>query len=202
MPDGTILFQGTSRDVTARHNAREKLIYYSKFERLINEFSLKLMNATKDNLANIIKFIVDELGKFMQVDRAYIFDINYQNNTMSNTYEWCNNSISSQSEKLQNIPLSTLPWFMERINNNQDIVIENVSEMPEEAYVEKESLIAQEIKSLLVVPFNYDNTPQGLIGFDMVIEQTNWEQESINLLRLVSTLIISASKRITNQSNL
>ena len=39
MPDGTLLFQGISRDVTARHNSREKLMYYSKFERLINEIS-------------------------------------------------------------------------------------------------------------------------------------------------------------------
>ena len=201
LPDGTILFQGISRDVTASQNAREKLIYYANFERLINEFSLKLMNATSKNLSEIIKFIVDELGNFMKVDRAYIFDINYQNNTMSNTYEWCKDGISSQMKELQNISLPTVPWLMDRINNNQDIVIEKVSEMPEEAYTEKESFTAQEIKSLLAVPLIYANKTQGLIGFDMVKKQTYWEQESINLLHLVGTLIISASNRITNQSN-
>lgn len=202
LSDGTVIFQGVTRDVTARHNAREKLIYYSNFERLINEFSLKLMNATTDNLSKKIKFIVDELGKFMLVDRVYIFDINYQNNTMSNTYEWCNDNVSSQMEKLQNLSLSTFPWWMEKINNNQDIIIEKVSEMPEEAFAEKENLTTQEIKSLLVVPFIYDKKPIGFIGFDMLTERTAWEQESINLLRLVSTLIISARERIANQSNL
>ncbi|MBE0688234.1 MAG: PAS domain S-box protein [Anaerolineaceae bacterium] len=202
LSDGTVLFQGVSRDVTARHNAREKLIYYSNFERLINEFSLKLMNATSGNLSEIIKFIVDELGKFMQVDRAYIFDFDYQNNTMSNTFEWCNEGISSQIKELQNLSLPAFPWIMERITNNQDIIIEKVSEIPEEAYAEKESFIAQEIKSLLIVPFIYNDKAQGLIGFDMVKEQTSWEHEAINLLRLISTLIISASSRIANQSNL
>lgn len=201
LPDGTLLFQGISRDVTARNKAREKLIYYSNFERLINEFSLKLMNATSKNLSEIIKFIVDELGKFMHVDRAYIFDINYQNNTLSNTYEWCKDGISSQMKELQNISLLTVPWLMDRINNNQDIVIEKVSEMPEEAFAEKDSFTAQEINSLLVVPLIYANKAQGLIGFDMVKEQIFWEQESINLLRLVGTLIISAINRIANQSN-
>jgi transcriptional regulator with GAF, ATPase, and Fis domain len=201
LPDGTILFQGISRDVTTRQNAREKLIYYANFERLINEFALKLMNATSKNLSEIIKFIVDELGKFMHVDRAYIFDINYQNNTLSNTYEWCKDGISSQMKELQNISLLTVPWLMDRINNNQDIVIEKVSEMPEEAFAEKDSFTAQEINSLLVVPLIYANKAQGLIGFDMVKEQIFWEQESINLLRLVGTLIISAINRIANQSN-
>jgi transcriptional regulator with GAF, ATPase, and Fis domain len=156
------------------------------------------MKTNSENLSETINSIIEELGNFMQVDRSYIFDINNKNNTMSNIFEWCNQGVSSQIEQLQSIPLSSIPWWMEQMNNNLDIILDDVSTLPEEASLEKELLIAQEIKSLLAVPFVYNNKAMGLIGFDMVKKSTNWEQESINLLRLVSAMIISTRDRFRN----
>ncbi len=50
LADGTVLFQGASRDVTDRHYDREKLIYFSNFEGLINELSLKLLTSIPQNI--------------------------------------------------------------------------------------------------------------------------------------------------------
>lgn len=200
LPDGTILFQGTVWDITEQRTSKEKLEYYYNFESLIIDISLKLMIANSENFSETINFIVKELGKFMQVDRSYIFDINYKNNTMSNTFEWCAEDVSSQIDSLQDIPLSRIPWLMERVNNNLDIVLDQVNELPVEASPEKEMLLVQGIKSLLVVPLIYNTKVMGLIGFDMVKKSTNWEQESINLLRLVSAMIISTLERFMNNN--
>jgi PAS domain S-box-containing protein len=198
LPDGTLLFQGTVWDITEQRLSNEKLEYYYNFESLLIQISLKLMKTNSENLSETINSIIEELGNFMQVDRSYIFDINNKNNTMSNIFEWCNQGVSSQIEQLQSIPLSSIPWWMEQMNNNLDIILDDVSTLPEEASLEKELLIAQEIKSLLAVPFVYNNKAMGLIGFDMVKKSTNWEQESINLLRLVSAMIISTRDRFRN----
>ncbi|MDO9087662.1 MAG: PAS domain S-box protein [Anaerolineaceae bacterium] len=198
LPDGTILFQGTVWDITEQRTSKEKLEYYYNFESLIIDFSLKLMIANSENFSETINFIVKELGKFMQVDRSYIFDFDHERQTLSNTFEWCAEGVSPQIDQLQDIQMSSIPWLMERVNNNLNIVLDQVNELPEEASQDKESLIAQGIKSLLVVPFVYNNKAMGLIGFDMVKKSTNWEQESINLLRLISAMIISTRDRFRN----
>lgn len=199
--DGTILYQGTSRDVTERHINQEKLIFYSKFESAINEFSLKLLKSTPENINETIQFIVNELGKMMQVDRAYIFSFDHKEHTMSNTFEWCHSGVSPMIDQLQNMKFSDNFWWMKRINNHQEIVLNRISELPPEAAVEKENLRAQGIKSLLVVPLIYEGRAMGFIGFDMVYQETHWEQKSINLLHFISAIIMSTMPRFVHKSN-
>lgn len=195
LPDGSRLYQGIFRDVTGRYVAREKLQYYSNFERLINEIAIRLMDSTPQAASSELQFTINELGKFMHVDRSYIFDIDHKKNTMSNIYEWCRQGIPPMIDHLQNLPLSLFPWWMEQMNNNNEIVLNNLDDAPKAADHEKNILIDQGIKSLLVVPLFHQGKPQGFIGFDMVNSHTHWEQESINLLRLVSSMIISTFKR-------
>lgn len=201
LSDGTILYQGTSRDVTERHINQEKLIFYSNFESAINEFSLKLLKATPENINEIIQFIVDELGKIMRVDRAYIFGFDHKERTMSNTFEWCHSGVSPMIDQLQNMHFSDYFWWMKRLNNHQEIVLNRVSELPPEAASEKENITAQGIKSLLAVPLICNGKVKGFIGFDMVNQETHWEQKSINLLRLISAMIMSTRERIINDLN-
>lgn len=199
LADGTVLFQGASRDVTERHYAREKLLFYSHFEGLINEISLKLLKTNAQNFPESLEFIVHELGKILQVDRAYIFDFNKTKKTMTNTFEWCHSGVTPMIAKLQNVNISNFRWWMERINNLQEIVIESLSDLPEAAANERENLFDQDIKSLLVVPLIQAGEASGFIGFDMVREETHWEQESINLLRLVSAMIGSTLERMKDE---
>lgn len=200
MPDGTLLFQGISRDVTGRQKAREKLIYYSNFQGLVNEISLKLMNAKPENLSEILQDTVDVLGKFLQVDRSYIFNLDYSTQTMSNTIEWCNEGISSQMKVLQNLPFSMFPWWIQKMEKNQEISLETLDDLPPEEKDLKDILSSQDICSLLVVPMFNNGKTSGFIGFDMVKRSTHWENEAIHLLRLASAMITSTRERLEDLS--
>jgi len=196
MPDGTVLFQGISRDVTARHNAREKLIYYSNFEHLINEISLNLMNASSEDINQVLQNTVEALGEYMQVDRAYIFDFNDSEQTMSNTFEWCNKCITPQMDNLQNVPMTPYPWWINKMVNNEEITLDSLDELPAESAPIKDLLAQQDIISLLVVPMFNNGQASGFIGFDMVSNKTHWEAEAIHILRLASAMIVSTRERL------
>ena len=200
MPDGTLLFQGISRDVTARHNSREKLMYYSKFERLINEISLNLMNAKSENLPQILQNTVDELGKYMQVDRTYIFDFNTSDLTMSNTFEWCDEGVPSQIAVLQKLPFSMFPWWVEKMEKNEEITLDTLDDLPPHALNSREILASQEILSVMVVPMFNNGKASGFIGYDMVTKTRHWEKEAIQLLRLASAMITSTRERLEDLS--
>ncbi len=134
----------------------------------------------------------------MQVDRSYIFDINHKMKTMSNTFEWCQSGVPAMIEQLQNLNFSDLPWWMEKMDNQQEIILDSISGLPPQAAGEIEILTKLGVKSLLVVPLIYDGKAQGFIGFVTVNKETYWEQESINLLRLASTMIISTMERLVD----
>lgn len=199
LPDGTRLYQGIFRDVTGRHLAREKLLYYSKFERLINKIAIRLMDSTPETASSELEYTVEELGNFMQVDRSYIFDFDHKSGTMSNIYEWCREGIPPMIDHLQNLPFSLFPWWMDQMNKNLEIAQDDLAKAQIESEQEKTFLLDQGIKSLLVVPLFHQGKPQGFIGFDMVNNHTHWEEESINLLRLVSSMIISTFKRFLSE---
>jgi PAS domain S-box-containing protein len=200
LPDGTVLFQGVSRDVTERHNTREKLVYYSNFEHMINETSLKLMNANLENISEILQNIVNILGVYLQVDRSYIFDFNYTDQTMSNTFEWCNDGIRSEIANLQKLPFSEFPWWIQKMEKNQEISLETLDDLPPEEKDLKDFLSSQDIRSLLVVPMFNNGKTSGFIGFDMVTRTTHWENEVIQLLRIASAMITSTRERLVDLS--
>jgi transcriptional regulator with GAF, ATPase, and Fis domain len=201
LSDQTSLLQSVFRDVTARRKAREKLQYYSRFEKLIIEFSLRFMNAEENKMSELINYVIEELGKFMQVDRSYVFNLDHRTQTMSNTFEWCNQGIPSAMDDLQNVPFSIFPWWMEHLQQNLNITLDDIEEMPFTSEAERETFISQGIKSLLVVPIFYKGKAQGFIGFDMVNNYTHWEPEAINLLRIVSTMITSTFKKFFEKTN-
>ncbi len=55
-----------------------------------------------DNIDETINMILEVVGKQFNVSRVYIFENTEDGRYTSNTYEWCNEGISSQMAYLQN----------------------------------------------------------------------------------------------------
>ena len=49
---------------------------------------------------------------------------------MSNTNEWVAHGVTTHIQDLQNIPVQSMPWLMERIFKLEVIAITDVSTMP------------------------------------------------------------------------
>ena len=57
-----------------------------------------------------------------------------------------------EEDLLRQLPQDEIPWWYDSIKKGMDIVIHDVSKMPEEAKSEQHLLILQEVSSLLVIP--------------------------------------------------
>jgi GAF domain-containing protein len=158
------------------------------------------MNANLENISEILQNIVNILGVYLQVDRSYIFELDYSDQTMSNTFEWCNEGISPEMAYLQNLPFKVFPWWIQKMEKNQEISLETLDDLPPEEKVLKDFLSSQDIRSLLVVPMFNNGKTSGFIGFDMVTRSTHWEKEVIQVLRLASAMITSTRERLEDLS--
>jgi PAS domain S-box-containing protein len=127
------------------------------------------------------------LGEAMDVSRIYIFKVDQDRRTMSNTFEWVAPGIAPQKAALQDISWDAAPWWMEMICAGRVINCRDIEELPGDQ--EKKILRPQGIKSLLVVPFFLEGALYGFMGFDECRQHRQWLEEDVRLLKTISEIM-------------
>jgi len=193
-----LIMSGTHRDISDGKQKEEILEYNREFRNLLIEISSSFINLPSEEVEYSINNTLKRIGVFVGADRAYIFDFD-QNSTMtSNTYEWCNEGISSEIENLQNIPLPK-EW-VETFAAGKNMIIEDVSNLSD--VYNREILEQQGIKSLIAIPMIYKNNCVGFVGFDSVKNYHIYSEDELNLLKVFSELILNIRLRTENETEL
>lgn len=165
----------------------EKVKYQSSFQDFLLNLSTSFINLPLEQINPAINKSLEQMATFVEADRAYIFDYDFEKRTMTNTYEWCASGITPQIDMFQNAPIDTIPEWIEPHIRGEHILIEDTSSVPQ-SYL-RDSLESQEIKSLVTLPRIHENKCTGFIGFDAVRKLHPFNQGEIQLLKLFVTLL-------------
>jgi PAS domain S-box-containing protein len=190
------------KDITKFTQIERSLTFRLRFEELLTNLSFNFIRLNDENIDRAIEKALEQIGKFIRVDRSYLYLFSNNNKEMSLTNEWCNESMESRKNEFQKIDTSTFQWWMQKLLRFETILISSVPDMPQQALSEKELLMKQGVKSLIAVPMVYGNQLFGFIGFDSVNHYRRGDQESTKLLKMASSMIISAIKRRENEEAL
>ncbi|MDW7733469.1 MAG: PAS domain S-box protein [Methanolobus sp.] len=205
--EGRIADMAILRDVSERKKAEKDLKAYAEklvtsnaivkrkleLERVISYVSSVLVAPEDINIA--IEKCLERTGILCGASRVYLFTLNDDSSTMSNTHEWCSESVDSQKENLQGLPNDMFPWWMQKLHLGEIIHVTDVSLMPPEAANEKEILEMQEISSLIVLPLYINRRMSGFVGMDNVINTGEWSHDDIEILGTFANLVGSAIER-------
>ncbi len=175
-----------------RKRANEKLHQRLELEKLLATVSTDFISLGPREIDNGINGALARIGRFLDVDRSYVFWFSDDGTTMSNTHEWCAADVTSEMAALHHLPVETFPWWMERMKRFEPISIPCVADLPAEAGAERAILQAQAIQSLVVVPMTKEAALVGFIGFDSVRTPRTWPEEDITLLRLLGEMFANA----------
>lgn len=178
-----------------RKRTNERLQQRLELEKLLAALSTDFISLDPGQIDNGITAALARIGRFLGVDRSYVFWFSDDGALMSNTHEWCADGISSEMAGLQHLPIDTFPWWMERLKRFEPIGIPCVADLPSEAGAERAILQTQGIQSVIVVPMTQGNRLVGFIGFDAVREVRTWADEDITLLRILSEIFVNAWER-------
>jgi len=152
---------------------------------------------TELNAGEMLKF----LGELCKCERAYVFEIDYSNETISNTYEWCAKGITPQIEMLQNESIQIVDFWLDLFRQNKNVIIPDVEAIKTDAPSTYAVLKPQDVKSLVAVPIYLGNDVVGFLGVDNP-EKID-EDEIIPVLKKISSLFSfivkhrNAEKKIT-----
>ncbi|MHC1602543.1 MAG: PAS domain S-box protein [Methermicoccaceae archaeon] len=187
-------------NITERKKA-ERLIERSlELEKVITNISSRFVGAR--DMDDAIDTSLAEMGGVSGASRVYLFLLNEDRTTVSNTHEWCASGVKSQKHTLQDMPTAAFSWWVEKLEAGETINIEDVSKLPEDAAAERKTLERQDIKAVLVLPVYMDGELSGFVGFDNTTETGKWKEEDVLFLRLFSELLGTALGRSRSENKL
>ena len=198
--NGTIYFDGAIRDITHQKESEEALKYYAEMQNMLINLSSNYINLPLDKLDASILSSLEELGRFVSADRAYIFEYNFKDQVYSNTFEWCREGINSVMDESQDLNMNAFPALINDHFEGKTIFIEDVSKMAEKS--SREMLMSQDIKSLITVPMMSENSCIGFVGFDSVHDFRSYSEDEVVLLKVTAEIFVNLINRSKNQKRL
>lgn len=161
-------------------------------EHRLSVASAAMMRAGHEQLDGTIVDTLGSIGSLLGVDRAYVFVIDHEAGTQSNSHEWVADGISAEAEYLQNIPLSTFPWLLEQLRADQTVRVDKVAQLPADAESERGEFEREGIQSILIMPLWGGECLRGFVGFDVVRRQITWGDDYVVGLKLLAQMLAAA----------
>jgi PAS domain S-box-containing protein len=173
----------------AASRSRGEVERLSALRRRLAQVSTLLVATGPDSTDGAVNRALGEIGSFLHADRTYVFLLDDERGTMSNTHEWCADGVRPEKDNLQDILAVSLPAWMQSLRQRQNIHIPRVADLPESWKAERDILASQGIQSLLAVPMYFGDSLLGFVGFDSVRQPRAWSEEEIDTLRLLGDLL-------------
>lgn len=170
--------------------------YQIEFQQMVSEVLFDFVSVNQENLDDKVNNMLEKIGVFLNVDRIYLFTINYHHSTMTYSNEWSNRGIKEELGMIEDIPLTTYPWLIEQLNKQNLVHIEDVNSMAEEANAEQQQLQKQEVKSLVSVPVIGEDEMLAFIGIDSVTAHREWSEEHIEMLNIMASILYGGLMQI------
>ena len=107
---------------------------------------------------NLLKIVTE----YFEGDRSYIVKVDYENQLVHNTYEHAAPGITKEIDNLQQVPLQVVQSWLDKFQKHGMFYISDLDREKEKEAKTYDILKAQNINSLIAVPFKKDGT---VIGF-------------------------------------
>lgn len=186
------------KDISIQKKAEARIRRQINAQNLLLEIAKEFTFTLSEDIDDAINLALKKIGEFEKTDRSYIFLYSNDRKTMSNTHEWCAEGIEPQIQLNQDLPVESFSYWMSKLGKYENICINNLENLPQEAANEKEHLEIQSIQSLLVIPMVYDDILIGFMGYDAVCMQREWTQDSTMILEFVAQIV---SKELQRKAN-
>ncbi|KIO45111.1 hypothetical protein IE90_06645 [Sanguibacteroides justesenii] len=156
----------------------------------LNTISHTLLSFLQSDTADtVINKILENILEQFKGGRAYIIEYNWEKKTQTCTYEVTDSNVNKEQSRINDMPMEESPWWTLQITRQKHIILSDLNELPEEAYIEKEFLALQEIKSIIVAPLISHEGVWGYVGIDVVEEHHEWSNEDCQWFTSLANII-------------
>lgn len=191
-----VRIDGIIMDRTSQYKAQEQLDQELRLQEVLIDIASTYINLDLKDVEHTINDSLKKMGHFVQADRSYIFDYDFEEKTTSNTYEWCNTGIEPEIDNLQNMPMDFFPQWVEAHQRGEAFYVPDVFELEDDGEEGLRGILEpQGIKSLIAIPMKDGNELVGFVGFDSVQKHHVYTEKEQKLLHLFGQMLINIRSR-------
>ncbi|MCV9926146.1 PAS domain S-box protein [Flavobacterium sp. LS1R49] len=139
------------------------------------------------------------IGKATKVDHMFYYEKDSDTNLVSQKYKWAREGITNQITKLQGFTVDNLHEIFTQVSNKR--ILNTLTRKLKDSFF-KELLIANEIKSVLILPLYINDDFTGFIGFDDCTNEKKWTEDEIYILQSLANNISSTLERNRNEARI
>jgi diguanylate cyclase (GGDEF)-like protein/PAS domain S-box-containing protein len=184
---------GSALDITDLKELEVGLRNEAELTQLLVRLATEYINLPSSGFETAISRSLKDIGEFVGADRAYVFRYDFEKALASNTYEWCAQGIKPQIDHLQALCVDDIPDFVAAHEKGQPFYVPDVALLPDKA--SREILQAQDIQSLITVPFILEGECLGFVGFDYVRSPRAYSEAEIYLLSVFAQMLVNMRVR-------
>ncbi len=196
---------GIARDISDHRAAETERRRQHEFRRLIAEISTDILNAPINRIGEVMERMLERLGRFFGVDRAYVYRIGDDGEAVYLVHEWCAEHIEPTDKSKAVLWKREYPWWFERalehMRGNEPFYIRSVGDLLAEAGNERELFESQDVSSLVSMQLRSGNEMIGFFGFDSCKPRT-WERELDTLLVVLANLLSDVFEKMRLEQEL
>ncbi len=189
---------GVAQDITERKKSEKNLKDRERSMQALALSVFELLRMTNQTMDSAILEAIRILGEEIHVDRVYIFENHIDETTKHiisyQKYEWCRREVQSQIKHYEDNPSQlgkNLPRWAAILGNGEPIRT-IVNELPVD---EQKIFLAQDIKSLIVVPIMLKGKFWGFLGFDDTHTERIWTDDEESILKIAAASFGNAIER-------
>ena len=153
----------------------------------IVEYVFRVLYNARD-ISEAITTILEIVGNYFNVSRAYIFENIDDGQYCSNTFEWCNTGVEPQIENLRRVSYEEDLGgnYYDNFDENNLFYCPDITVLP----VPQQKILApQGIMSMLQCSITDNGEFRGFVGFDECSEHRYWTRDQIEMLGFISEII-------------
>ncbi len=194
----------TKKAVTERKNRQIGLMLIVKditelknlehMQELLMSISLNFINTSLDDYEKTVYVSLEQMGRYVNAERAYIVGFNYDKGHINLTHEWCNQGVSSIFNEVQNVNLEAIKELIDIHKKRESFFIEDMEVLMEGSPL-FESLKFKKEKSFLAIPMLEGSNLIGFLGFDWLYKNHKYSLKEQQLLQLFAEILVNLISR-------
>ncbi len=187
--DHARLFADLAAENAERRRAEERLEQRLAFERLISDLSADVTECVADAADARISLWLERVSRFLDIDRAALFEYSVDTNTFHVTAFWCS---PDQLAPPTSTAGASLPAMLDHLRRNEGWCYEAPGEMPASDRWLFDRVGA---RSVLGVPASVEGIGVGVLVLSVMRDERRWPDELVLRLRVIADILANAVAR-------
>lgn len=147
---------------------------------------LNTMLSTNHHYQENINTILAMVGRYIQDDRIYIFEIQHDA-TVSILYEWHDKELKSIQDQFQHQKIIIDKTLERQLYAEEHITIDETDELINQDI--KTLLTKQDGKKTILFPLIESGTQFAFIAFTQCQQKYDWDKEDIQLMKIIASIV-------------